>query len=308
MKYIICMVGIRGAYMVSKLDLYRVFCTVVRNESFSRAAKELYMSQPAVSQAMMQLERELDIRLFNRSPKGVSATYEGRLLFEYANSALNLIKSGEEKMLSFKSLTAGELKIGVGDTISRHFLLPYLEVFHNKYPNIRFKMVNGTTPEICALIKAGEVDIGICNFPLEDPALEQKPCIDVHDVFVCGEKYRQGLRGAVALKDIIKQPLILLEPQSASRKYVEEYMISQGVKIAPEFELGSHDLLLDFAAINLGVACVTKEFASHYLEKGMVYEIELEQSIPARSIGACYLKSVSIPPAADRFIQMLENR
>ena len=71
------------------------------------------MTQPAVSQAIMQLERELDIRLFNRTPKGVSLTNEGSLLFEYVNSAINLINVGEENILEFKGLTVGELKIGV---------------------------------------------------------------------------------------------------------------------------------------------------------------------------------------------------
>jgi len=111
------MIGIRGAYVVSKLDLYKVFCQVAVSKSFSRAAKELYMTQPAVSQSIMQLEKELDIRLFNRTPRGASLTNEGSLLFEYANSAINLLRVGEEKILEFKNLTAGELKIGVGDTI-----------------------------------------------------------------------------------------------------------------------------------------------------------------------------------------------
>jgi len=123
--------GIRGAYVVSKLDLYKVFCQVAMSQSFSKAAKELYMTQPAVSQSVMQLEKELDTRLFNRTSRGVSLTNEGSLLFEYANSAINLLRVGEEKILEFKNLTAGELKIGVGDTISRYFLLPFLEFFHN---------------------------------------------------------------------------------------------------------------------------------------------------------------------------------
>ena len=111
--------------MVAKLDLYKVFCQVAKSKSFSKAAKELYMTQPAVSQAIMQLEGELDIRLFNRTPKGVSLTNEGGILFEYINSAINLINVGEGKILEFKDLTVGELKIGVGDTISKYFLLSY---------------------------------------------------------------------------------------------------------------------------------------------------------------------------------------
>ena len=133
--------------MITKLDLYKVFSQVVKSKSFSKAAKELYMTQPAVSQAIMALERELDIRLFNRTPKGVSLTNEGSLLFEYINSAMNLIKLGEEKILEFQNLAIGELKIGVGDTISKYFLVPFLEKFHNKYPNIKFKINNSTTLE-----------------------------------------------------------------------------------------------------------------------------------------------------------------
>ncbi|MEH7388838.1 LysR family transcriptional regulator, partial [Bacillus sp. JJ1474] len=90
--------------MVSKLDLYKVFCKVGNCKSFSKAAKELYMTQPAVSQSIMQLEKELDTRLFNRTPKGVTFTDEGKLLFEYTHSAINLIDVGEEKILEFKNL------------------------------------------------------------------------------------------------------------------------------------------------------------------------------------------------------------
>ncbi len=294
--------------MVSKLDLYKVFCKVGKSKSFSEAAKNLYMTQPAVSQSIMQLESELDTRLFNRTPKGVTLTNEGTLLFEYVNSAINLIEVGQEKILEFKNLTAGELRIGVGDTISRYFLLPYLETFHNEYPNIKFKIMNGTTLEICSILKSGEIDIGICNFPIEDPAFELKSCIDIQDVFVCGEKYKHILSSPLSLEEIVKLPLILLEPKANSRKYVEDYIISKGIKIAPEFELGSHDLLLEFAKINLGIACVTKEFSKDYLNKGLLYEIPMIESIPKRSIGVCFLKTVPLSPAATKFVEIIENK
>ncbi|NEU30530.1 LysR family transcriptional regulator [bacterium LRH843] len=293
--------------MVSKLDLYKVFCMVGKSKSFSKAAKSLYMTQPAVSQSIMQLESELDTRLFNRTPKGVTLTNEGSLLFDYVHSALKLIEAGEDKILEFKNLTTGELIIGVGDTISRHFLLPYLEAFHNSYPNIKFKLANGTTFEICSLLKTGEVDIGICNFPLEDPKLELLPCIDIHDIFVCGKKSRDQISNPLSLDDVARLPLILLEPRSNSRKYVEEYMLSRGIKVSPEFELGSHELLLDFAKINLGIACVIKEFAEEELKKGLLYEVPLVEAIPKRSIGVCYLKSVPLSPAATKFVEIIER-
>ncbi|MDU3407842.1 LysR substrate-binding domain-containing protein [Clostridium sp.] len=294
--------------MVTKLDLYKVFCQVGKSKSFSKASKELYMTQPAVSQAIMQLEGELDIRLFNRTSKGVTLTNEGSLLYEYVNSAINLINVGEEKILEFKDLTIGELKIGVGDTISKYFLLPYLEEFHNRYPNLKFKIINGTTLELCALIKSGEIDIAICNLPIDDPSLEFITCGEVRDIFVCGEKYKDLTKKKISLEEMVKYPLIFLEPNSNSRKYVENFMLSNGIKISPEFELGSFDLLLEFAKINLGIACVVKEFSKDYLEQGLLYEVKVLEEIPSRSIGVCYLKSVSLSLASTKFVEILSMR
>ena len=293
--------------MITKLDLYKVFCQVAKSKSFSKASKELYMTQPAVSQAIMQLEKELDIRLLNRTSKGVSLTNEGSLLFEYANSAISLINVGEEKILEFKNLTMGELKIGAGDTISKYFLLPYLETFHNKYPNIKFKIINGTTLELCSLIKSGEIDIAVCNLPIKDSSLEMIPCREVRDIFVCGEKYKDLTKEKVSLEEMVQYPLIFLEPSSNSRKYVEKFMISKGIRISPEFELGSFDLLLEFAKINLGIACVVKEFSNDYLEKGLLYEVNTSEEIPSRSIGVCHLKSVPLSLASTKFVEILEE-
>lgn len=294
--------------MIGKLDLYRVFSVVAKNSSFSRAAKDLFMTQPAVSQAMMQLEKELGTRLFNRTPKGVTLTTEGKLLYEYTNSALGLLDAGEEKLLEFKNLTTGQLKIGVGDTISRFFLMPYLEAFHTMYPNIKLQMLNGTTSEICNFIKSGEVDVGLCNFPLEDVSLQLTVCTEIQDIFVCGEKYKTLQSKRLSYEDLLKFPLIFLEKKSNSRNYVENYLMGQGIQIAPEFELGSHDLVLEFARSNLGIACVTKEFSMDYLQRGLLYELPLTESIPTRSIGMCYLKSVPLSRAATKFVEIIERK
>lgn len=294
--------------MIAKLDLYKVFSQVAKSRSFSKAAKELYMTQPAVSQAIMTLEKELDIRLFSRTPKGVCLTDEGNLLLRYIDQAISLIKTGEEKILEFKNLSIGELKIGVGDTISKYYLVPFLERFHNKYPNIKFKINNGTTVELCDLLKSGDIDIAICNLPVDDPSIESTSFIEVEDIFVCGEKYKDLSERSVELKEVAEYPLIFLEPNSNSRNYVEKFMLSKGVGISPEFELGSYDLLLEFAKINLGLACVVKEFTKEYLGEGLLYEIKLKEDIPKRSIGVCHLKSVPMSLAATKFVEIVEDR
>lgn len=293
--------------MISKLDLYKVFCEVAKCESFSKGAKALYMTQPAVSQAIMQLEGELEVRLFTRTSRGVILTNEGKLLFEYANSAMNLINVGEEKILEVKNIMLGELKIGVGDAISRYFLLPYLDKFHNEYQSIKLKIVNRTTSELCTMLKSGTIDIAICNFPIEDSSLEIKKCMDVQDVFVCGDKYKNTLSMPLTFEELSRLPLILLDNKSNSRRYVEKYILSKGIEISSEIELGSHDLLLEFAKINLGIACVIKEFSQEYLKNEILYEVKTVEEIPKRSIGFCFSKSVSLSPASKKFVEILES-
>ncbi|AOZ92980.1 LysR family transcriptional regulator [Paenibacillus crassostreae] len=291
--------------MIAKLDVYRIFNIVSQNKSFSKAAQELYMTQSAVSQAISKLEKELEIQLFYRTPKGIVLTNEGELLNEHVNSALGIINVAEDKLIEVKGLKTGQLRIGVGDTISRYFLLPYLEEFHLKYPGIKLNILNGTTTEICAFIKSGKADVGICNLPFNDEYLEVIPCKEIQDIFVCGEKYKTITSKPISLESLMKMPLIFLEKKSNSRMVVENFLKKRGLHVSPMFELGSHDLLLEFTRINLGISCVIKEFSKDYLERGDLYEVMLEENIPPRSIGICYLKSVPLSRAAKKFVDSI---
>lgn len=291
-----------------KLDLYKIFAKVAESQSFSKAAKELFITQPAVSQAIAQLESELNTLLFRRTSKGVILTNAGQLLYEYVDSALKLINVGEKKLIESKNLLFGELKIGVGDTISKYFLMKYLERFHIENPNIKLRIINRTTPELCSMLKSGEIDIAVCNLLIEDSSFEIKECMEIHDIFVCGEKYKSLSESPISLEDLTSYPLILLETKSNSRQYVESYLDLQGIKIIPEIELGSHELLLEFAKINLGIACVIKEFSQEYLDNKIIFEVNTIEQVPARSIGFCFLKSVSLSPPSTRFIQIVEGK
>lgn len=294
--------------MISKIDLYRIFLVVSKSKSFSKAAQQLFMTQPAVSQSIAKLEQELNTSLFYRTPKGITLTNEGKVLHDYVNQALGILDAAEHKMVEFKSLKTGTLRIGVGDTISRFFLLPYLEAFYMKYPGIRLKVMNGTTNEITAFIKAGEADVGICNLPVEDEMLDVRPCKSIHDIFVCGRKYVNLTRKPIQLSLLNKMPLIFLEKKANSRNYVEAFFKENGYDLSPEFELGSHDLLLQFAKINLGIACVTKEFAEDEISRGELFEVPLVTPIPKRSIGIVTLKKVPISHAAKKFITLIDPR
>jgi DNA-binding transcriptional LysR family regulator len=291
--------------MKIKLDPYRIFNQVALEKSLSGAAKKLYISQPAVSQIITQLENDLNIRLFTRTPKGVVLTKEGELLFEYVNAGINLIEKGEKRLADSKNLYEGELRIGVGDTIARYYLIDYLERFNKVYPQVRLKIINRTTMELTGLLKSGEIDIAVLNLPIGDSSLETIPTSKIQDVLVAGKEYSYLKSKTLELEDLQNMPLIMLDNRSKSREYVEDFLASLGIGISPEIELGSHDLLLELARIGLGLAFVVKEYSGPYIDNEDLFQIETSIIIPARHVGICHLKDVSMSPAADKFVEIL---
>src|SRR5699024_8617662 len=160
--------------------------------------------------------------------------------------------------------------------------------------------------EIVRYLRSGQVDVGICNLPIEDEQIHVTQTLKVHDTFIAGEAFRDLSERTLSIEELLTQPLIFLENKSNARRYVENYFTQKGYQLAPDFELGSSDLVLDFARINLGVACVIREFSQYHLDKKVVFEIPLEEPIPSRAIGICYLKNVSLSPAVKIFVESIE--
>ncbi|MEG0692900.1 MAG: LysR family transcriptional regulator, partial [Oscillospiraceae bacterium] len=220
--------------MQIKLELYRIFKEVAVHETISEAAKSLFISQSAVSQAIKQLESQLDLTLFRRTPKGVVLTPEGHLLFEYAVSAIELLEVAEHKLDAMKNLSFGDLKIGASDTISHYLLLSRLEQFHKLYPKIKLQIVNRTSLEAISLLKSGKIDLAFVNMPVSDNDILVEDYMTVHDIFVGGVQYGEK---EYTLTEVSKLPLILLEKKSNSRRYIEQFFNQNGLQISPEIEL-----------------------------------------------------------------------
>jgi len=288
------------------LELYRIFYFVAQTGSISAASKELFITQPAVSQSVRQLEEKLGGKLFTRTPHGVILTREGEVIYKYIEQAYNFICSAETRFAEMQHLASGNIRIGASDTICRHHLAPYLEEFHRQYPEIRIQVTNRTTRETIALLKSGKVDLGIINLPTQETGdLVVKEVLSVQDIFIAGNKYRHLGQSTHTLEELSHYPLVLLEKGSSTRAYIEGFAKQAGVPIQPEFELGSIDLLVQFARIGLGISCVVKNFVTEELEREDIFEISLEENIPPRKIGAVKLKNVPLSVAGQKFMAML---
>ena len=218
--------------MKTKLDYYRIFYETARFQSFSLAARHLYISQSAISRGINQLENVLETKLFTRSRRGITLTREGNLLFQKVESAMQNIIEGETLLAQLQHLNSGSLIIAAGDTITSHYLLPKLEQFHAKYPNIRIEMVSSYSANMLKQIKEGRAELAFVNLPTEDDELVIRPCFEVHDIFVCGADYET--KDKYSWNEIAKHPLLLLETHSNSRRFLDEQFSTKRITLQPQ--------------------------------------------------------------------------
>ncbi|MBM7865661.1 LysR family transcriptional regulator [Heliobacterium gestii] len=296
--------------MFINAELYRAFYLVAKEGSISKAAEKLYITQPAVSRSIQQLEEKLGCALFFRTPKGVKLTKEGELLFPYIEQAFNFITFGEKTLTQVKELEKGEIIIAAGDTICKQFLPPHLKTFKQAYPGIRIHVTNENTPSTIRLLKKGQIDIGFVHSPIvSDPsateALSVYEVFEIQDCFVVGEKYRELAEQPRSLEELAQYPLILLEKGSSSRIYIEKFFGQHNLSLKPEFELSDFELLIRFARIDFGVACVIKNFITEELAGGSLFEIKPLTTIPPRHVSVAHLKTIPLRTAAKAFLSFL---
>ncbi len=293
--------------METNLEYYKVFREVAKKLSFSAAANSLFVTQPAVSQTITALEKTLGVTLFTRTSKGVSLTSEGEHLYSYVDSALNLLKNGEEKIAEILKLNFGAVTIAAADTISKHYLLKYLEEYNAKFPHIKIKVINRTTNDCLELLKSGCADLAFVNLPIKaSSSLKIHKCMKVHDVFVGGKKFSSLQEKKLSPVELAEFPLILFEGISQTRKYINEYFMKNSINIEPEIELGSHDLLLEFSKIGLGLSCVVEEFSQEYLKSGDLFKIQLHPKIKSRHIGMLYSQKIPLSKSAEEFVKLFD--
>ena len=283
------------------LEYYKIFCKVAECKSMTAASQELYITQPAVSMAIKTLEDRLGGKLFFRTAKGIVLTTEGKTLYEQISAGLSTIQKAEEGYSRALALSGGEIRIGASDTICSYYLIPYLERFNQLYPEIAIKVVNRMSGAIIKLLCEGEIDIGFVNLPLDSgDQTEIYRCMEIHDAVIGGTKYKGlSLSGAEELNNY---PLLLLEKGSASRKFIDETVQAAGSALHPLIELGSNDMLVRFARINLGLAVIPHEFIQDELDGKTLFEIPVK-GIPPRHIGMAVRKGMPLSSSAAAFRQ-----
>lgn len=250
------------------LEWYRIFLQTAHKGNFTKAAQELHITQPSVSYAIKQMEGTLGLKLFHRLSKGVELTEEGRALLSFVEQSFTLLDAAQEHVVKLKQLNEGEVRIGASDSLIKHLLLPQLNYFRKEYPGIRIRLSHGKTPDITKRLKEGEIDCAIVHMPMNDPTLDIQTLATLEDCFVVGEAYKDLTNRSLSIRDLVELPLLLLSPGSSTRIFVEQWFATKGITVKPDIELGSIDLLAEFARQGFGAAFITRSFVQEELRSG----------------------------------------
>ncbi|MGN0394278.1 MAG: LysR family transcriptional regulator [Coprococcus sp.] len=354
--------------MIESLNNYYIFYIVAKTGNISRAANQLFISQPAISKAISKLEHELEADLFSRSSRGVSLTEEGQVLYEYVERAFDNLNKGEESLKKYTELGLGHIRIGVSTSLCKHILLDYLKEFIRENPHIKFSIDCHSTLNTIRLLKNDEIDIGlICDTELPK-GIVYSPVMKIHDIFVASSDYienfnlreteeenfefpsnisgnilgnvvpllnrstgssnvlrqtaaslkgnnnssesnasaainKRSLSDSTTRELLEKSNLMVLEESNVTRTHVDNYLRKHSINCSQVIEINNMDLLIDFAAIGMGVASVVREFALSQLKSGQIVELPLETSIDERTVGFAYSESKKQSTAVKKFLE-----
>lgn len=291
------------------LEYYKIFYYVGKRKSITLAAEELSVSQPAVSQAVKNLEEALGSPLFVRTSKGVRFTTEGEVLYSFVSRGYEYIKQGERKFKEMLELETGEIRIGASDMTLQFYLLEVLEQFHQRYPGIKVTVTNAPTPETLKHLQDGKIDFGVVSTPVISRHEWKIVSVrKIEDVFVAGKNFIELKGKKLAYSQLEQLPIMCLEGSSSTRNYVDGFLKENGVVLHPEFELATSNMLVQFAVKGLGIASVVKDFALDYLKNGELFMLEFEEKIPKREICVVTDERVPMSQAAEQLLYMIEKR
>ncbi len=292
------------------LELYKVFYTVARCGSLTKAADELFISQPAVSQSIKQLENQLGTPLFKRLHKGMELTAQGgEVILPDVNKALSLLAGVEDKLAELRGSPAGTLRIGASEAIFQYILSDKIVEYHRLYPKVKIELIEDIPPKIVDSLKNDRCDVGFLNLPLElDPEVELTETVTLlDDVFVAGNQFAELKGKELTAWDLQKYPLILLDRSTVARISVIRFGESLGADLSPAIEVDSWGFMKQLVERGMGIGCLPRQYAERRLREGTLFELNVTPPLPPRSVGLAVMKNANLPFALRLFIKMFES-
>lgn len=289
------------------LELYKTFYYVAKNESISRAANELSISQPAISKSIKTLEEQINTNLFIRKRDGVELTEAGETIYKKIKDAMDLIYSAENDLEVLTNMESGIINIGASKTILHEFLMPYIKSFHDKYPKISIRIFTDKTSDLIRKSKMGLIDVIFTNLPFNLPQeFETYKLMDLHDCLVANESFSQYKDKKLTNKDLEKLPLLILTKGATTRIRFDDFCEEHNICINPAMEFGSNTLIKEFTEAGFGIGLLTEEHVKDELQSGKFFKLNIELPLKEKYLGMVYnIDNKSL--VSKNFIKYIKN-
>ena len=292
------------------LDLYQVFYTVAKSGSLTKAAEELYISQPAVSRSIKQLETQLGVTLFTRTLRGMTLSAQGgKVIFNEVERALALLGEAENRIEEMKKSATGTIRIGASDTIFEYFLADKIVDFHERFPGVKIELVADFTPDTIDKLKNDKIDVAFVNLPIEtdEDVRLYGNCMRLNDIFITSDKYPELTNGRVAISELKKYPLITMDQNTVARKSLESFLSRLGLSFEPAIEVGSWELMKRLVKKGMGIGVVPREYTTRLLSEKALYEVQTDPVLPSRSVGMLLKKNAPVSYSLHCFIEEFQK-
>ncbi len=290
--------------MVIAVDFIRlsVFLSVARRHSFSRAAEDLFLSQPAVSRHIRQLEAELGVQLFQRLGKRVELTDAGRILADYAQRVSVLTEEVRRVLGELDGLRRGWVRVGASTTPGLYLLPNIVARFQHKYPDVEATLVVANSTAITRQVLNAEVDVGFVGIPTRAPGLQTRPFARDEIVLVVPAGH-QLVHNPAAWPDVLSQAtLVAREADSGTRQIVEAHLPRLGIKPKRVMELSGCEAVKRAVAAGLGLAFVSRYATTLEIAQGILYTPEIPELCFERDLFVVTRKEARPSAAALAFL------
>ncbi len=301
----------RGGITNTELNFHqlRIFYTVARCRSFSRAAETLDISQPAVSIQVQELEKALGIALFHRRARGLQLTELGETVYSYAHRIFSLSSEMQDAIQDIQGLKTGHLTLGASTTPGEYILPVAIGRFRQYYPGVQVEMKISNTRSIVNQILQRELDLGMIGSGLERGGDELEVSTYAMDeiVLVANPTHPLAKLRRVSLAEVMEEGLVLREEGSATRQTAEECFAHMGVKPRIAIELGSNQAVKLAAEAGVGVGVISRFGIGAEVKAGLLQALDVEGWHCTRPLTLVYLREKRLSPAQREFLHLLER-
>ena len=284
------------------IELLKTFYIVAKYKNITKASNELLVSQSTVSKSIKNIEEQLDCQLFTRSKKGVELTKEGEILYNSAEKVLNILNTDLKKITKTKAIN-----ILVGKVLADKVLVPYINLFQKKYPNIKINLSCTDIKGVKSKLKNDEVDIAIGYYieDLEDNYEQKKISQELHPIFVCNKEYKELINKTIKAKELEKYPYIISSKGATTYQYALDFFQENNLDITPTMEILGTSLITQLVKNGLGISILTKEFIEEELKNQELFEIQLEKELETRHLTIITYKNKTLSKEINYLIDLL---